>query len=124
MKQKLSVWGREFDLDVEFDCYTGKEKQPYQEDAFKAFLSCSNLVDDSLDEVKKYCIDRDEEKTGDVIENIFKYVIPQSLFIRRNSKSDHVVALMCAYKFDEEHGIAVVFKNEQLDEVTDQGSVL
>jgi hypothetical protein len=123
-KQKLVIWGREFELDIEFDCCEDEEILPVQKEALKAFLSCENLIDNSLEKVKEYCIDRDEEKFEGAIENIFKYVIPHAVYVQRNPENEHVAGLICRYKFDPEHGLAVVFRNEQFDDIGGEGIIL
>ena len=122
-KQKLIVWGREFELDVIIGCYSGEEILPFQKEALKEFLSCENLIDNSLDKVKAYCVNRNEEEIDGIVENIFKYVIPRSLYVQRNPNSEHVVGLICAYKFDPEHGLVVVFKNEQFYAIGGEGII-
>ena len=57
------------------------------------------------------------------VDNIFKYVMPKNIYVPRNLKK-RVVAIMCNYKFDTEHGIAVVFENEQFKEIGAQDIAL
>ena len=83
--------------------------------------NCISIADDALEEVKKYCLAKD----GDVIEgkkidNIFKYVVPEKIFVKRDGR----VALMCRYKFDMEQGIAVVFEEGKKVEVGSQDIIL
>jgi len=120
MTKKLSVWGREFDLEIIFDRYTGEDNLEHQEDALHNFLSLSNIIDATKDDVEKYCLHRDSDEIGGSIENIFKYVIPTFIFIKRTKDKKRVVALMCNYRLDIEHGIAVVFENEQFSFVGNQ----
>lgn len=68
---------------------------------------------------KNYKNDLTENK----IENIFKYVIPKTIFLPRTVKV-RTVALLCDFKFDIEHGLAVVFENEKFKEVVSQDEVL
>ncbi|GHV00892.1 hypothetical protein FACS189483_11110 [Spirochaetia bacterium] len=124
-KQKINVWGREFELDIVYDCYTGEEVLATQTDALANFLTKPELVNQSKSAVEKYCIERNADEVGSsVIDNIFKYVMPESLYVQRTKDGRHVVGLMCNYKYDIEHGIAVVFENEQLKYVDSQDSIL
>ncbi len=118
---KTVIWGRDFELKVVYDCYAGEEILPLQKDAFVEFSNNEELISSSLSNVKKYCIDenRDDIESGQ-IENIFKYVMPESIFVKRDGR----VALMCRYKFDLEHGIAVVFKGGRIEEVGSQDIIL
>ena len=81
-------------------------------------------VSDSLAAVKKYVqkTGADQLKDGG-IENIFKYVMPKSIFVP-HTKKHRIAAIMCNYKFDMEHGIAVVFESGKLKKVGTQDIVL
>ena len=52
---KLTVWGREFDLEVVFDCYSGEKATLSQEQAFNSFIQNKSLIDASLENVFEYC---------------------------------------------------------------------
>lgn len=62
--------------------------------------------------VEKYCknqviADSKNENNG----NIFYYVKPEYLFVKRDSV-DVRILLMCKYRYDIEHGLAVVFATD------------
>lgn len=123
-KEKITVWGREFDMEVKFDCYSGEEVLEIQKDAVAAFLKSQDAIEASLNQVKQYCLKNNKAEIGnDSIENIFKYVAPRYLYVARN-KEKHIVAIMCNYKFDTENGIAVVFENEKFSKVGMQDIIL
>lgn len=84
-----------------------------QLEAKQAIFDKWQAVEDAKPEVEKYCLKCDGDVIGERIENIFKYVMPTELLMLRDG-SAHKVALMCNYRFDPEHGIAVVFKGEKL----------
>ena len=63
------------------------------------------------------------ESQKEAFENIFKYVMPKSIFVP-HTKKHRIAAIMCNYKFDMEHGIAVVFENGKLKKVGTQDIVL
>ena len=48
--------------------------------------------------------------------------MPESLFVPRTEKK--TIAIMCNYKFDKEHGIAVVFEEGRLKEIGSQDIIL
>ncbi len=130
---KLNIWGREFDLPVEFDLYEGEVVSNVQKEALFGFeaknirdgkVVKNSLLEGSLDKLKAFCLDRNKEEIqGNSIDNIFKYVIPQNIYVLRTEEY-RVVALMCAYKFDLEHGLAIVFENECLKDIGTQDLVL
>ena len=51
--------------------------------------------------------------------DIFKYVIPEAIYVKRN-KRKHQIALLCNYRFDEEHGIAITYEDEKLKKIGTQ----
>lgn len=122
MTKKITVWGRDFDIKVIYDVFSGEEILNEQKESFEAFLSkSSDLLSDST-EVEKYCIKHNKKEIGESISNIFKYVIPTAVLIKRDMKK-RKVALLCNYRFDEEHGLALVFENEKLVRIGTQDDV-
>lgn len=123
-KIKIMLWGREFNLDITYDCYTNEKILKSQETAVQDFSKAVESIDSSLEEVKKYCLSINKEEIGsDVIENIFKYIAPKYLFVPRNEKKQ-VVAIMCNYKFDTESGIAIVFEDGKFKTIGKQEIIL
>lgn len=121
MNRKFNIWGREFDLQVMFGNFADNEAKPVQKEALKTFLANLHLIDECKSEVENYCLRKNAKEIGaNTIDNIFKYVIPEALYIENTHDNTHCVALVCAYKFDEENGIAVIFKNEAFCQVTTQ----
>ena len=45
------------------------------------------------------------------IDNIFSYIKPECLFVKRD-KGNPKIAMMCKYRYDLEHGLAVVFSSD------------
>ena len=123
-KIKVSIWGREFILDITYDCYHNESVLNSQKEAVIAFANATSAIDSSLNSVKTYCLSENREEIGsDTIENIFKYVIPKYLFVPRTTHL-HVVSIMCNYKFDPENGLAVVFENEKFSKIGKQDIIL
>lgn len=122
-KVKVNLWGREFELFISYSCYPGEEVTDIQKNAVEVFCNNTNSVDKMLDELKKYV-----EKTSEAavksneIDNIFKYVMPKSIFVPRSNNK--VVAIICNYKFDMENGIAVVFDSGKFKEIGTQDIII
>ena len=78
IKYKLSIWGRNFELPLLYECYPDEEVIESQREAFAMFEANSAAVAASLEHVKNY-VETDEfaRLNGDKIENIFKYVMPR-----------------------------------------------
>ena len=123
-KCKINIWERKFELLLMYECYAGEEVLKSQKEAFAMLEDNVTELAGSLDQVKKYVKKTGADQlAGDEIENIFKYVMPKSIFVPHNKKR-RTVAIMCNYKFDMEHGIAVVFENGQFKKVGPQDIVL
>lgn len=121
-KCMLNIWGREFELNVVYECYPGEEVLDSQKATTK-WLDEGDLFMSALDHVKYYVIKTAPTQIDSPIENIFKYVMPKSIFVP-HSKNAPKLALMCNYKFDAEHGIAIVFENGNYKEVGEQDIIL
>ena len=81
------------------------------------------IFDSAESEVEKYILKNGLKENGiSEVDNIFKYVMPKSISVPKAKK--RVVALMCNYKFDMEHGIAVIFEDEKFKKVGPQDLVL
>ena len=121
----VNLWGKEITLTIDYNCDNESEIIPEQRKALCDFMKNFKAVNDSLTEVKAYCLDRDGVDIPDRnIPDIFKYVEPKSIFIKTLRNKVFGIALMCEYTFDEECGIAVVFKDGKFFEVGNQSIIL
>lgn len=120
-KVKMQIWGRDFNLEVFYKNYKGKEITENQKLTYEKFIS----ADEAIEKSKKKIIAYIEDNYGEVgkIENIFKYVIPKVLYISRE-EDQRKCALLCDFKFDIEHGIAIIFENEKFEEIASQDDIL
>lgn len=117
----LKIWNRDFDLKVLYDCYAGEEILEEQKRALKRFSTDKRIIDSSKIILEKYCLSQNKDEIGaNEIDNIFKYVLPDSIFVTRDGR----VALLCKYKFDKEHGIAIVYKDGKCIEIGNQDVIL
>jgi hypothetical protein len=123
-KVTLNVWGRDLELGVVYDRYKGEEVLPGQKDALACFIAEDGVLESALESIKQYCLNKNPEEIGGTIDNIFKFVMPKDIYVPRRKDNQRVVALMCAYKFDAEHGLTAVFESEQFREVGTQDIVL
>lgn len=119
MLKKISVWGREFELKIVFDCFNGEEILPEQQDSLNVFLDkAESLLSDSQ-AIEKYCIENSNGKVSAPIDNIFKYVIPTTIYVKRSTEMREIV-ILCNYRFDDENGCALLFENEELKQICSQ----
>ena len=115
-KVKLNIWGRDFNLMVDFDDDKPTDKQI---EALESFVAQQDAILGDSKKVLDYCKKVDKDRiTSD---NVFKYVMPHYIYMKRNAKT---IAIMCNYKFDMEHGIAVVFENNKFNKVVVQDKIL
>ena len=123
-KRKINIWGRNFEISVVYECYPGEEVLESQQEAFAMLRDNMNEISGSLDAVKEYVHKTGAGQLADSpTENIFKYVMPKSIFVP-HTKKHRIAAIMCNYKFDMEHGLAVVFENGEFKKVGTQDIAL
>jgi len=121
---KASIWNREFELDVFYDCFPNEEILPIQKEAVELLIHAKSAVDAAKFNVENYCLmNYGDEIDGSKIDNIFKYVIPTTIYGVRN-ENKRVAALLCNFRFDIEHGLAIVFENEKCIDIGPQDIVL
>ena len=111
---ELTIWDRVFNLSIEFDCYQGETATNEQLDAVSWFSSNKRLIEKGKKAVEKFCRKQlVEDADNKNKNNVFSYVKPEYLYVKREKQPR--VAIMCKYRYDLEHGLAVVFS--QNDEV-------
>lgn len=105
----IEIWGREFSLNVEYDCYAGEEVTANQIEAVERLTNNLSWFDKAKKDVVRYCKARvDSDNENQKKDNIFSYVKPEAIFVKRDDKKSRI-ALMCKYRYDSEHGLAIVF---------------
>lgn len=119
MSKILNVWGRDFELEIRYEASEGEDVIPTQTEALNHFLNSADELLSDPNAVVKYCLSNNPKEITEPVNNIFKYVIPFAILIRRN---DNIV-LLCDYKFDYEDGIAIVFDKNVLKEVCGQSQL-
>ena len=109
---KISIWGRDFILPILYNCYAGEKVTKSQIKALNMFVQNDGLIEKSKKYVEDYCR---SEVMADVNnsnkDNIFTYVKPVNIFVK-HEKINPRVAIMCKYRYDTEHGLAVVFMHD------------
>lgn len=109
---KITIWERDFVLPVEFEYYDEEVETKEQLEALKKFDSHHEWITDAKGFVEKFCLEKVQEDEENLKkDNIFSYVKPEYVFVKRDKKNARV-ALMCKYRYDLEHGLAVVFASD------------
>ena len=80
-KMTITIWGRQFKLDISYKVFQNMSVTTLQTEAADRFARIQSL-NDSLEPVKKYVLEKDGQENGiKEIYNIFKYVMPVSVYI-------------------------------------------
>lgn len=111
-KVDIIIWDRQFSLPFEYDCYKGDVVTEEQTAIWESFLKHPKWIDKSKTIVEAHCkkaVSEDEDNKKK--DNIFSYVKPVSFFITREKKGARV-AMICNYRYDPEHGLAIVFSRD------------
>ena len=123
-KEKMTIWGRDFELDVCMECYPGETVLDSQESALAALLKATDSIENAKKQVEEYVIANNKRGFPDgKMDNIFRYVMPVSIFVPHN-KNRRLAVILCNYRFDMEHGLAIVFENGIFQSVAPQDSIL
>ena len=123
-KTRMNIWGRDFELEVYYRTNAENIISEEQKDAYRTFTQPGVELESALTKLKEYIEnnypDRIQEEK---ISNIFRYIIPKIIFIPRQ-KEGKIVALLCDFAFDIEHGIALVFLDGAIKEIGSQDIIL
>ena len=122
-KIKMNIWGRQFELPVVIKQFKGKEITDTQRDSYEKFTCHLDIVNSTQNYMEEYILENGGREHGaDKVDNIFKYIIPKSIYVSKTSK--RIVAVLCDYKYDMEHGVAIIFENEKLKSIGPQDLIL
>ena len=121
-KINVQIWGRSFDLSYSFQNFPDEEITEVQQQTLQSVstVDYSHSKEGVEKYIRKYFF---AELGSDDLKNIFRFVMPKSVLIPRNSE-DHVFAVMCSFKLDMEHGIALIYKNKEFIEAGPQDIIL
>lgn len=109
---KLTIWDREFSLPIEYDCYENEKVTKEQVKSLETFSSHTDWIDDSKKHVESYCKKQVlEDKGNSKKDNVFSYIKPDYVFVKRDKEQPRV-AIMCKYRYEPEHGLAIVFSSK------------
>ena len=119
---KYIIWGKEFSLKVLYECKNGQKPTNEQHQAIEMFeneLSQKKEANkmqhylDSQKEIMNYISKLDGIDDIDINNSVLDYLRPVE--IRVLNEEDRMVEIVCDFKFDMEHSIAIRFKNEKFD---------
>lgn len=120
-KVMISIWGKSFEMSVCKEYYPGEFETEEQAEALDLLLSAKSEIDNSKEKVAEYLLKKNaDELTGEKMDNLFRYVMPKSIYIPRKNKT---AVILCNYKFDPEHGLALVFEKGKFKKICSQDAI-
>ncbi len=122
MNKEVIIWDRKINIRIDYDLYDNETATDEQKQRLEEFINNTHLLSDKT-HIYDYCIKNNSKEIGNHINNIFKYVAPISILIPRSEQNKRII-LLCNYKFDIEHGIAIVFENNTFSKIVKQDDVL
>ena len=122
--EKIIFDGHEFELEVYLECYPGETVLESQQTALKDLLKNQKGMDGTLAQLKKYVVNENKDQFPDGLQgDVFDYVAPRTLYVPHSEKS-HRSAILCDYTFDEEHGLAIIFKDGKFEQIGSQDLII
>lgn len=129
-KERTSSFGdRTFRLNVDFNNYSDEKTTKAQKKVYDSIKKKD--FSDSLSHVRKYIIANNKDalmsfdSKDSKIANPFRYIKPKSIYIPKDQKSGiSTYHVLCNYRFDPEHGIAITYENGKVKKVVSQDYVL
>ena len=107
----IVIWERNFSLPVIYDCYEGEIITAQQIEVVKNFVAHKDWVANSKIKVEKFCkADVMADDDNHSKDNIFSYVKPHYLFIKRDEVGARVF-LICKYRYNED-GLEIIFESD------------
>lgn len=120
---KANLWGSEVELDVYFEQLDFEEPTDVQLDAFARADAIWPHADDAIPSIIDYLKKEALEIGAHFEEDSWRSLVhPTTLFVAESD--NRTVAILCEFDFDPEHGLAVVFEDEQFTAVGSQDIVL
>lgn len=81
-KTKITIWGRDFELDVSMECYPGEIVLDSQKSALEVLLNATDAIENAKTQVEEYVMTNNKESFPDgKMDNIFRYVMPVKIFV-------------------------------------------
>ncbi|MGN0297760.1 MAG: hypothetical protein ACI4C1_01005 [Lachnospiraceae bacterium] len=120
-KIKLNVWGREFNIDLIFQNYSGQAPDELQWKTYQNFMKQFDMhMEEAYQAFEGYCAERYPEEIGSKFQNIFKYIIPRLIFIEEEFNGICSIGFDCYFRLNLEDNLVAKFENDILVEVGDE----
>ena len=121
-KMNVWIWNREFNLDISYQNFPGEDITENQRKILTTVSAAD--YDTAKVGVERYIKKVFASELGnDNLDNIFRFVMPRSILVPRTETSS-VFAILCNFKFDMEHGIAIIFEDGKYKKTGSQDLIL
>lgn len=106
----ICFWNKIIQLPLEFDCYKGEEITEEQIKALGRFVAHPEWIRSSKNSVQEFC-NKCALGKGEESRKVEECIIPEAVYVKRDDKCPRV-AILCKFRYDLEHGLAMVFDYE------------
>lgn len=121
----LVIWGTKYSLPIEYSDSIGSNFIATAEQSVLLFVDKTSEITESAKIVVESYIQKSALAIGIAEpDSLIDCVEPQMLLVRVDDDGSVNIALLCGFKYDPEHDIAIVYKNEELVEVGSQDIVV
>lgn len=121
----LNIWGRNLNIKIVADIFPGEEITELQNETFIRFMeSKDEIFKQAFIRFKEYCLHNYSDKVDEKFENIFSYIIPKSIYIRREQGDKHIAGIFCKFRFDRENDLVAYVENECVTKIGTQDIIL
>ena len=120
----INVWDRDMTIEIVYDCFDNEEITDLQQETYKQFVQLKEeILKQAYLMLEDYCKLNYPDDLKDGFDNIFKYVKPKQLYIKRSS-NNKIAGILCDFKLDMEHGLAVYIENGVVTNIGPQDIIL
>lgn len=125
MMMEFEVWGRVLPIKISYDCFEGEQITIVQKETYDQFIcNKEQIFGEAFNKIKDYCMTEYSEQITDNFENIFRYVKPKDVYIKRSVTGKRIAGLLCNFKFDMEHGLAAYIEDGHVTKIGPQDIIL
>lgn len=119
----LVIWGKMISLPVEYSDSVKMGTAEKTAISIKEFsFNSADITNKSITAVKSY-VNKSAEAIGETVTgNLFDYITPHMMLVGIDEGSTNI-ALLCGFKYDPEHDIAIIFREQLFVEVGSQDLV-
>ena len=97
------------------DVFPNEKITEQQIAAYESFVENKDKIfKEAFDKYKEYCLKNYSDLVDKEFKNIFSYLIPKDLYVRREKDDKHIVGIICNFRFDKENQLVAYVENENV----------